>query len=280
MSRLLALALLAVLVMAPMTARAAPMAQTLPEPAIPQATLASDWKVTSVSGPSGPHEVFTIELEHKNQAIFGGILIGKAEDSIEAQALVESAKAEIQSGGFTLSPVQGGPGDGSAYRGIAKQLLPGYDVRLTIVTSIARAGPRFTQVSTSGIEIPEQTLYDLNSRLVAQQIDRFRALTPQPTPAPSPVATPTPAARPLDPKALILPPADLGSNWVTTDTSSDAQSYMAEYFNGTVDYAGFGLDRLVVEPLSDSAAGRRAHSVVARRPGRPATDRRRVEWSG
>src|SRR6266700_4983754 len=64
--------------LAPTTIAAAPLAQTLPEPAIPQAVLGSDWKVESVRGPDGPYAIYQVQLQPPGQNTFAVLEVGEA----------------------------------------------------------------------------------------------------------------------------------------------------------------------------------------------------------
>jgi hypothetical protein len=260
MSKLVLRVLLAMLLL-PATVAAAPLAQTLPETAIPQSVIGNDWKVENVRGPNGPYGVYQVQLQQPGKDLFTFIQVGEVHDAAEAQAIVENEKANLQKNGWKMLPVPG-PGDGAAYRGISKtkstavdpELAISSEVQVTVVRYIGRVDARFTEVITGGVDTPEQTLYQLNARLFSLQVDRFHTLAPVPQPTPIATPAPTPVPQPLDARALVLLPDDLGANWSVTETTGDAQAFTTEYFNNTVDYTGFIADRLTIEPLTDVTA--------------------------
>ncbi|HEY1296925.1 MAG TPA: hypothetical protein VGJ60_27930 [Chloroflexota bacterium] len=245
----------------PVTVAATALSQPLPEIAIPESALGADWQVASVNGPEGPHALYEIHLARPGQNMFAVLVVGQAQDGAEAQSFVEDEKADLQKDGADMVPVEG-PGDGTAYRGIAKtravtvdsSLSAVSDVQVTIVKYVGRANARVTKVITGGFDTPEQTLLALNARLYSMQVARFRAVTPVPQPTRAPTPVPTVTAQTFDARGLVLTPADLGSNWALTLASGDAESFTAEYFNNTVDYTGFTLDQLTVEPMSSETA--------------------------
>jgi hypothetical protein len=162
--------------------------------------------------------------------------------------------ADLQHRGFAMASVQGAA-SGTDYRGIAKNLgQPSPDVSLTTVSYVGRDRARFTQVTTTGIDVPDQTLYDINAQLVKLQVERFHALPSPPEPTAAPTAATTTPLKPLDAQTLVLAPADLGANWSLTTTTGDTHQFETAYFNESVEYSGFGVDRLIVLPLQSATA--------------------------